>query len=345
MNESVKILLESKSLFQTIMSETYKSVLRKDFDKLSEKPEDADEFFRIIPINLSNEYFLSYIMAYEYILNTLYNHDPKKFHTIHKGTPFYFLGTQSFIIGDFERAVFYMDVALSEDKRSYPFLKNTPAKLFFALDSTDPNQLALDIVKRIKELIESLFEKVKASGGPYLKHRDIVNILIDSPTSEIRTIATSYLTFLFEYETRKSQLILSPEKVGTGEPFLLHLIKGVIIFESLLANSERGKQIKRKRLGDYLKDDTITSKLGLDCKQDGLHPESYEDLILKVLEIKSRGAKYSHQCIRVTWGVRNLLTHTIGWPKPNPKEYDILFNYIFGAICFAINGLYSKDTK
>jgi len=137
--------------------------------------------------------------------------------------------------------------------------------------------------------------------------------------------------------------------VGTGKPFFLHLIKGAVIFESLLANSEIGKQIKKdgkgKTLSDYLKDNIIISKLALDCKLDGLNPESYEDLIIKVLEINNKGAKYSHQCIRVTWGIRNLLTHSIGWPKPSIKEYDILFNYVFGAICYAIDGLYSKDSE
>ncbi len=345
MNESTKILLERKSLFQTVMSETYSSALCRDFDKLSDEAKDADEFFNIIPINTSNEDLLSYIMVYEYILNFLYNYDSKKFQRIHKGIPFYFLGIRSFIIGDFERAVFYMDAALHEDLRFHQTLNNTPSRLFFALDTSNPNQFALDIVKRIRKLLKSMLVNAQKCGCTVLTIEDIVQKLINNRIPELRTIATSYLSFILEYEVRMNQLIISSEGVGTGEPFFLHLIKGTVIFESLLANSERGKQIKRKRLGDYLKDDTITSKLGLDCKQDGLHPESYEDLILKVLEIKSRGAKYSHQCIRVTWGVRNLLTHTIGWPKPNPKEYDILFNYIFGAICFAIDGLYSKETE
>ena len=72
---------------------------------------------------------------------------------------------------------------------------------------------------------------------------------------------------------------------------------------------------------------------------------TYDKLIKSVLSIKKDETKYSNKCIRVTWVVRNLLTHSIGWPKPSIQEYDILFNYIFGAICYAIDGLYSKDSE
>lgn len=351
MNESIKILLESKTLFQTIMSDTYKSKLFKDFDILSEQPEDADIFFSIIPTNISNEYFLSYIMAYEYILSTLFNNNSNKFQIIHKGTPFYFLGILSFIIGDFERAVFYMDAAMSEDIRSYKFTKNTPSRLFFALDVTNQNHMALDIVKKIRKLIELMIEKVKNDGGPILTSENLTQKLIS--VNELRTIATAFLSFILEYDARKTQLIISPDGAGTGEPFILHLIKGVIIFESLIANSKGGKEVKKEfeknkkipTLKDYFKNDSIVNNLGLNKNLEGLNSATFEVLISKIEKIKKDEPKYSHQCIRVTWGIRNLLTHSIGWPKPSIQEYDILFNYIFGAICYAIDGLYSKDSE
>lgn len=345
MNDSTKILFERKSMFQTIMSETYLSALYRDFDKLSEKPEDADEFFNIIPINTSNEDLLSYLMTYEYILINLNKYDSIKFQKIHKGTPFYLLGILSFVIKDFERAVFYMDAALSEDTRSYPTQGETPSKLFFALDIKNQNQMALPIVEKIRNLIKSMLRNMSVNGGPLLTHEILAQKLINSESNELRSLATAYLSFILEYEARINQLLISSERGGTGEPFLLHLIKGAIIFESLLANSEIGKKITKRELNSYLKDNNIISNLDLDNKPKNFDSTTYDKLIKSVLSIKKDETKYSNKCIRVTWGVRNLLTHSIGWPKPSIQEYDILFNYIFGAICYAIDGLYSKDSE
>ena len=132
------------------------------------------------------------------------NQNPIKFQIIHKGTPFYILGIESFIIGDFERAVFYMDAAFSEDISSYKSLNDTPSRLFFALDIKNQNQMALPIVKKIRELIKALFENVNFNGGPLLTHENLTEKLIDVPFQELRTIATAYLSFILEYDARKT---------------------------------------------------------------------------------------------------------------------------------------------
>jgi hypothetical protein len=55
--------------------------------------------------------------AYECLLELLKAHNQDQFFRIHKGTPYYFLGWTAFQIEDFDKALFYMDTAISEDLR------------------------------------------------------------------------------------------------------------------------------------------------------------------------------------------------------------------------------------
>jgi len=62
---------------------------------------------------------------------------------MHKGTPLYLMGWLSYEIKDYERGVFYMDAALSEDVRNNPAgWAQTPAASFLFLDDTDHNAAA-----------------------------------------------------------------------------------------------------------------------------------------------------------------------------------------------------------
>jgi|SRR5579883_2230027 len=60
----------------------------------------------------------------------------KVFDRLHKGTPYFWMGLASYQIGDFDKATFYMDVALSEDIRNgQGRWLQTPAAQFMFLNS------------------------------------------------------------------------------------------------------------------------------------------------------------------------------------------------------------------
>jgi len=93
---------------------------------------------------------------------------------------------------------------------------------------------------------------------------------------ELRTIFTSFITFAYEYDSIQRYFKLTDEKYGTGEPFFVHLIKGCIIFESLLKNSETGNSIPgKKTLNDYLKNEDIYTGLGLSSQPEGINARIY----------------------------------------------------------------------
>src|SRR5437660_12764952 len=48
--------------------------------------------------------------CYEFLLRRLKERDGQKFSQLHKGTAYYFLAWTAFDIGDYERAIFYLDV-------------------------------------------------------------------------------------------------------------------------------------------------------------------------------------------------------------------------------------------
>ena len=57
--------------------------------------------------------------------------DRKKYAAVHKGTPFYFLMWTAFDLRNYERALYYLDAAISEDVRTDPrHWANRPAALF-----------------------------------------------------------------------------------------------------------------------------------------------------------------------------------------------------------------------
>jgi hypothetical protein len=68
---------------------------------------------------LSNTY--ERFSDYESLLKLLWEIDEEKFAVIHKGTPYYYMAWLSFQIKNFEKAVIYMDSAISEDIRKAIF--------------------------------------------------------------------------------------------------------------------------------------------------------------------------------------------------------------------------------
>jgi hypothetical protein len=96
-----------------------------------------------------------------------------------KGTPFYFVGTASYLARDFEKALFYMDAALEEDlrlhKRGWP---KVPAGRFVLLDSDSTEQFARPLVVRTRALFEEVMTKIRNDGGIGLSVDDLRSKLV-----------------------------------------------------------------------------------------------------------------------------------------------------------------------
>jgi hypothetical protein len=206
-------------------------------------PESGDRFFEaygtgnvVGAIDRPYERF----QDYETLLILLKSDDPEKYAELHKGTAFFFLGWTAFDLGDFDRAVFYMDAALSEDERKFPvpfeeFMKN-PVGQFLRLERTG-NQTALRITEDLRYRIEDQLTRFAASSpAPKLDLAAFVEnfVMTIARTKEARSIITGIYGFMLECESRLQMLHLRSKAGGSIEPMLTHLFKGGLIFESLL---------------------------------------------------------------------------------------------------------------
>src|SRR5688572_13546572 len=99
-----------------IFSGEFSEALLQDFHQLGSAANDAEAFFNAFQFS---QVFrcspLAQIQAWERVLYVLNTDNPQRYKSLHKGTPFYFLGVASYVSGDFERAMFYLDSALSSD--------------------------------------------------------------------------------------------------------------------------------------------------------------------------------------------------------------------------------------
>jgi len=315
-----------------------------DFESLSEIPGDADTFFSFPIIPCSILQYKNFLASYETILHLLKTNKKNKYEKVHKGTPYYLLSIGSFISDNFEKAIYYMDAALKEDERAGNDLEKTPAGLFFELDDTKEEQAAKEIVSTIKNTLESKLQEIKSNGGPVLTIEDIKNRISKPALSskpELRTIVTSLLSFFYEYQSKKRLFDLTLHTEGTAEPFYLFLMKGCIIFESLIKRSDLGKRYAKTNLGEFLKEKEIYEALGFNSTP--LNENVYTFINLRDLLNKQKSCKsnFVESSVITSWSIRNLLFHSIAWPeKPTEMEFEQMHNLIIVAIVVAISCLY-----
>jgi len=119
-------------------------------------PKDGDNFFAVFcpgnTINFTDRPYERF-EDYEKLLTIIRDDDQIKYEKIHKGTPFYFLAWTAFDMKNYEKAVFYMDAAISEDERKdLKGWMNHPAGQFLTLNDKG-NQIALRITKHLNDKI------------------------------------------------------------------------------------------------------------------------------------------------------------------------------------------------
>jgi len=333
-------------------SNEFARALVADFRALSDVPGDADILFSSLGIPaLFGESPQSQIVVWERVLRILHSADPDRYDAIHKGTPFYFLGLASYLGEDFERALFYMDCALEQDFRLHGERWHLiPSGMSVRLDDAPETQFGRELVRVTRGLFEAWGNRVATAGATELSiksHRTrLVNCGVERVPS-LRAAVTAFLSFVLEIRPRLTQLQLAPTGSGTGEPFLLHLFKGALLFETLLRASSGGQAVvatnPRATLNDLLSSPSVFMGLQLPAAPQGLGAQTFTDVVARIQSDASSGSSFDERAIRAVWGLRNTTGHNLAWPqRPSSVEYEQLFVLVLGSIGVAVERLYPE---
>jgi hypothetical protein len=306
-------------------------------------PETGDRFFEaygpgnlIVGIDKIYERFHDY----ELLLTIIQDIDPKKYLKIHKGTPYYFLGWLAFIIRDYEKAVFYMDSALAEDKRKSPsqplstWIKN-PAGKFFCLDPE--GHTATAITAQLKRIIGEQFSRFNRESKPSrdLNIADWVKRFVHPAIADNKfSFVTSIYSFLLEFKDRQHMLNLKPTIDGSAEPYLVHLFKGGLIFESLMKYYYNPGA---RTLGGCLNGQTFRQDFSLTSVSTSA--SSLQEIVNAVTDDKALTAFTTVSKIRNTTG------HNLTWDNvfSAPGNYKKLFEQEMNAIFLIISKQMEKN--
>jgi hypothetical protein len=321
-----------------------KEVIASEFLQAS-KMDKGDEYFQGFNFGIMILYG-QYLLAYNEIKRVLHlcrQIDEKSYKTIHKGSPYYWFGMAAFLLRDFETAVYFMDAAVSEDLRLDPPHYPTPATMFIELTGAPNNQAAKALVKVAEEKMNSLISvynifEIQKNPVQQLSIERIRELFLSKAVDTIeqkwQSLATTFISFILEYDQRVNQLNLVV-RPSSKEPFLLHLFKGCVLLESLLKENPRIPQKKRMlTLGKLLKN--LYLKLGLPG-----NPDISANRFQEVIDLIPSTNKTINNAFMISGKTRNTVGHFLGWEiEITIEQYQRLYEMIGVACLHTISKLY-----
>jgi hypothetical protein len=223
-------------------------------------PDEGDAFWRVFAPGNTTHFAdrpFERFSDYEEMLQRLRAADAPKYERMHKGTPFYLMSWLAFDMHNYEKALFYIDAAISEDVRQ---TQNTddpqawgraPGAEFLLLNPR--NQAARRTLDALcTTLSEQLNRFNSVSQKPPMNlesiRKFVQSLIADAPK---RTIISALYVFLLEFKGRVNELALRHGSVGgSNAPFTVHLFIGGLLFESLLKQFYPNKLTLGKLFGD-----------------------------------------------------------------------------------------------
>lgn len=298
--------------------------------------EQADSFFSTFgPGNLINATDRPHerFNDYETLLSLLRERNRQKYEQVHKGTPFFFLAWLAFDLRNYEKALYYLDAAISEDvKNSGQRWINLPGALFLKL--TTQRHVAERVIEQIRTLLVEQLNRFNSISNLSTISPDgfidkfITRLMQDSST---RTIISALYIFLFEYKERQTELCLRSTEGSSLGPIIAHLFSGGLIFESLLKNlyptEDNGDRIKT--LGKIYQTTAFQSDFGSGV-------QTSADTLQEILDAVNDNSLLTAFC--TTSRIRNTTGHNLVWDNifNSSQNYEILSNQIINAIFYVV---------
>ena len=324
-----------------------------EFGQLNDNDRSAqDSFFsnpRHFPGNVATQTHAPYerFYFYETRLKLLKEQYPDKYKVVHKGTPFYHLSWAAFDYGDYERAFFYMDAAISEDIINTSLAGSAPedwhtspsAQLIF-LDMKNRRASGYRITAKAYGQLSSEIELFNNAFGVSLSVEDLVNRFIKKGINDPahRSIVTSFHSFVLEFEDRITLLKLRSSGGGSIEPFQVHLLKGCLLFESILKEAYPSQ--KDNPLAAIL--NAVAGDLCYRCaliSESAKLRNSLKDIVEQMVPFLNGKSVYD-RAITLTYALRNTTAHSLLNADVFEQHYADLYRAVLSAMLYVINKKY-----
>ncbi|HEX4919566.1 MAG TPA: hypothetical protein VFV92_02375 [Candidatus Bathyarchaeia archaeon] len=143
--------------------------LRGELSQVADDPTAANTFFGRF-LYVQELIGGNYCAAFDHGMQLLYRCQslaPDAYAKVHKGTPFYWLGTAAFQKHDYEIAVFFFDAAVSEDLRinAHPIHNSTPSFRFIQVEGGESEQAARSLVQETQKKLEEVINTYNSLPG------------------------------------------------------------------------------------------------------------------------------------------------------------------------------------
>lgn len=310
-----------------------------------ESPGKGDDFFATFapgnPIYFRDRPFERF-SDYVELLRLLMQADPGKYQRIHKGSPFGFLSWLAFDLGNYERGLFYLDAAISEDVRNANPPQSwidLPGARVLTLDADPANQWFKRTVDDVKRLLDGELKRFnRISNRPALELRSwpgfVRNLMADSTK---RTVVSALYVFALEFDDHRQELQFREGSTGgSNQPFTVHLFTGGLLFESLLKHCYplNNQGTKNRTLDGIWKN---TSEFLRDFSLACPPPSSAESL--SEIHEAIQGNTSIETAFSAAAKIRNTTGHNLVWDDifSTPIRYTDLFQQVMNAILHVIS--------
>lgn len=279
---------------------------------------------------------------YEEMLLRLRRADQVKYERMHKGTPFYFMSWLAFDLRNYEKGLFYIDSAISEDVRKTQSTadpdawKRAPGAKFLLLEPQD--EVAQRAINEVRAALDREIVRFNdVSDKPALDLdiiRQYVTGLITDP--KLRTIVSALYVFALEFADRVRELDLRRGSTGgSNEPFTVHLFKGGLLLESLLKHyyprNDAGSE--NRTLGEVFR----TTAFQQNFTPGGPPPSSAATL--RKIHDAIAGVDAVVAAFGTSAKLRNTTGHNLVWDDvfSDAQIYTDLFNQVMNAVLFVVS--------
>ncbi len=291
-----------------------------------------------------------------------------------KGHPYYWIGFFLFKIKYYEQAIFYLDAALAEDKKCMPeFTKkengnitygwrNSGAALFFKLYKfPDNHPFAFfnfpELKDKVKKIIEDFNSNNKETYQIDIETDFVGKFIYEILKTGNTAVATALYSFIMEKSDIDDMIKLKSDNGGTIEPMILHLLKGSVLFESLVkieyydkAKQDLINEEARKKgispinvdadkfyvtLSNIFFNNDFKSKMGYTNNI----KSNASDINEIIVTINKFSIVDSFTC---TAKLRNTSAHNLCWDSRFISNYSGLYNHIIYSILYYIYNQYVK---